>query len=218
MAVLHSQPRETMIAEHLRARGIHDVRVLDAMRSVPRERFVNHELASNAYDDRALPIDCSQTISQPYIVALMTQALEVAPAHRILEIGTGSGYQAAVLATLGAVVYTIERHPKLAESAYARLNLLGFPSVHVCIGDGSLGLSAQAPYDRVIITAATPAIPPSVWQQLAEGGIAVVPLGGTDQQSLCRVHKVAGQPRFQLLASCRFVPLLPAIAPTLPPN
>lgn len=152
-----------MLKEHLRARGIRDDRVLTAMRSVPREKFVEPEQTELAYEDRALPIGCAQTISQPYIVALMTEVLHTSPGMRVLEIGTGSGYQAAVLAALGTEVYTIERHPDLAEMAQRRLNQTGYSGVHVHVGDGRLGWAEHAPYDRIIVTAAAEEVPPAVW-------------------------------------------------------
>lgn len=206
--------RERMIEDHLRARGIRDPRVLDAMRRVRRELFVEPEEASHAYDDCALPIGCSQTISQPYIVALMTESLQVSPGLRVLEIGTGSGYQAAILASLGAEVFTIERHPQLAEGAAKRLNLMGHSRVHVLAGDGRLGWPEHAPFDRVIITAATDEIPPCVWEQLCEGGLLVAPLGNIREQTLAVIRKVGGKPHRTSLIGCRFVPLLAEVADT----
>lgn len=204
--------REAMIERHLRARGILNPRVLEAMRRVPREAFVHPADAAAAYEDRALGIGHSQTISQPYIVALMTDALDLRGGERVLEIGTGSGYQAAVLAAMGAEVFTIERHAPLAEIARERLNRLGVGGVHVRVGDGRLGWPEEAPFDRVIITAATDEIPPAVWEQLAEGGVAVAPLGTTDEQILQQVRKIGGRPMRQPLVGCRFVPLLPNVA------
>lgn len=212
----YERAQAAMIEQQLVARGIRDPLVLAAMRAVPRHLFVAEEEASQAYDDRALPIACEQTISQPYIVAIMTEALQVQPGHRILEIGTGSGYQAAILAALGAEVYSIERHALLAESAANRMNLLKFPHVHIRTGDGRLGWPEESPFDRVIITAAGEQIPPLVWEQLVEGGILVAPLGSPRQQSLQRIRKRAGRPESEPLLECRFVPLLPGVAAASP--
>ncbi len=151
-------------------------------------------------------------VSQPYIVALMTKSLEVSPGQRVLEIGTGSGYQAAVLAELGAEVFTIERHPLLAEQAKARLNQLYPGRVHVRVGDGLLGWPEAAPFERIIVTAAGVEIPPKVWQQVSEGGLMVAPLGPVTEQTLEQIRKIAGRPVRQPLTGCRFVPLLPDVA------
>lgn len=204
--------RSAMLRQHLQSRGISDARVLEALRRVPREQFVEPGDESLAYADSALGIACGQTISQPYIVALMTQALEVSPGQRVLEIGTGSGYQAAVLAELGAEVFTIERHRLLAEQAQTRLNQLYPHRVHIRVGDGLLGWPEEAPFERVIVTAAGPDIPPAVWQQVAEGGLMVAPLGPIAEQTLEQIRKIAGRPIRQPLTGCRFVPLLPGIA------
>jgi protein-L-isoaspartate(D-aspartate) O-methyltransferase len=212
MADTFDAARNTMLSQHLRARGIRDEAVLTAMARVPRERFVLPGDASLAYEDRALAIDCGQTISQPYIVALMTQALEVAPGMRVLEIGTGSGYQAAVLATLGAEVYSVERHLHLAESAAVRLNLLALPTVHIRVGDGRFGWPEASPFDRALITAAADVIPPAVWDQLDEGGLLVAPLGSRDEQTLQQIRKIGGRAVRQPLTGCRFVPLLPDVS------
>ncbi len=212
MAFNREEARSVMLRQHLQARGITDAHVLEALRQVPREQFVDPGDESLAYADRALGIDCGQTISQPYIVALMTQALEVSPGQRVLEIGTGSGYQAAVLAALGAEVFTIERHPLLAEQAKTRLNQLYPGRVHIRVGDGLLGWPEEAPFERVIVTAAGTEIPPAVWQQVAEGGLVVAPLGAVAEQTLEQIRKVAGRPIHQPLTGCRFVPLLPGVA------
>lgn len=204
--------RSAMLRQHLQARGITDARVLEALRRVPREQFVEPGDESLAYADSALGIACGQTISQPYIVALMTQALELSPGQRVLEIGTGSGYQAAVLVELGAEVFTIERHRLLAEQAQTRLNQLYPGRVHIRVGDGLLGWPEEAPFERVIVTAAGPEIPPAVWQQVAEGGLVVAPLGPIAEQTLEQIRKIAGRPIRQPLTGCRFVPLLPGIA------
>lgn len=204
--------REAMVERQLRPRGIHDERVLAAMGRVPRELFLPPSIAADAYDDCALPIDCEQTISQPVIVALMTQALNLA-SLRILELGTGSGYQTAILAELAAEVYSIERHAELSRQAGRRLADLGYHNVHLRIGDGSLGWPQAAPFDRIIITAAAPEPPPAVWDQLAEGGILVGPFGSPNEQILYQIHKVHGQPQTKPLTGCRFVPLIPSAAP-----
>jgi protein-L-isoaspartate(D-aspartate) O-methyltransferase len=180
------------------------------MARVPRERFVPPELRDEAYADRALPIACDQTISQPYIVALMTQALELTGNERVLEIGAGSGYQAAVLAELAAEVISVERHAPLAEQAGELLAELGYGNVTVVVGDGTLGWPGRAPYDRIIVTAFAAACPPALWQQLVEGGILVMPLGGPEHQSLDALRKRGGQPVREGLSPCRFVPLIAA--------
>jgi protein-L-isoaspartate(D-aspartate) O-methyltransferase len=169
--------REAMVETQIRERGVTSARVLDAMRSVPRERFVPPELVNQAYDDGPLPIGSGQTISQPYIVAYMTEALDVAPSHKVLEIGTGSGYQAAVLSELVREVYTIEIVPELAQRAAALLRGLERTNVHVRAGDGYAGWPEEAPFDRIIITAAPETLPPPLVEQLAPGGRLVVPVG-----------------------------------------
>jgi protein-L-isoaspartate(D-aspartate) O-methyltransferase len=179
-----------MVAQQLERRGIRDPRVLEVMATTPREAFVPGVPASLAYDDRALPIDAGQTISQPYMVARMTELLGVKPGDRILEIGTGSGYQAAVLARLGARVTTIERHPDLAETAGERLAALGIDGVDVRVGDGSQGEPEGAPWDGIVVTAAAPSIPPALREQLAIGGRLVIPVGPRYQQDLVVVERV----------------------------
>jgi protein-L-isoaspartate(D-aspartate) O-methyltransferase len=200
--------RQLMVEQQLRARGIRDERVLAAMNRVPREAFVTEQARSSAYDDCALPIACGQTISQPYIVGLMTAALELTGGERVLEIGTGSGYQAAVLDELGAEVYTIERHPPLAAHAAAVLKQHGYARAHVKSGDGTLGWPEESPFDRVIITAGGREVPRSVWEQLREGGILVAPLGEAEEQELLQIHKRHGKPTPTVLCGCRFVPLI----------
>jgi protein-L-isoaspartate(D-aspartate) O-methyltransferase len=169
--------RLSMVERQIRARGVHDERVLEAMRSVPRHHFTPDHLDDNAYDDRPLPIGYDQTISQPYIVAYMTEVLRVQPAHRVLEIGTGSGYQAAVLAKLASEVYTIEIVPELARGAAATLAGLGMENVHVREGNGYAGWPEQAPFDRIMATAAPSHIPQPLVDQLAPGGLMVIPVG-----------------------------------------
>jgi protein-L-isoaspartate(D-aspartate) O-methyltransferase len=207
--------RRQMVEHQLRRRGIRDERVLAAMERVPRHWFVDAAARAAAYDDRALPIDCEQTISQPYIVALMTEALELDGGEHVLEVGTGCGYQAAVLAMIGAEVYSIERHAELARQTRQRLNRLeqmGIPHIEMRAGDGLLGWPDEAPFDRIIVTAAGEEIPPALWEQLREGGILVAPLGAADEQTLEQIRKIGGKPIRRPLVGCRFVPLLPDVA------
>ena len=200
--------RQSMLSQQLERRGIRSSQVLAAMGQVPREKFVDRLEQDLAYADSALPIACEQTISQPYIVALMTEALELSRRERVLEIGTGSGYQTAVLAELAGEVYSIERHDKLAQQASARLAETGYQNVHLRVGDGALGWPEAAPFDRIIITAAAERCPPALWQQLVEGGILVAPFGPSGQQVLYAVHKIGGQEQSRPLSNCRFVPLV----------
>jgi protein-L-isoaspartate(D-aspartate) O-methyltransferase len=197
-----------MIDQQLRPRGIIDERVLAAFERVPRERFVPADLAAEAYSDNALPIDCQQTISQPIIVAMMTEALQLTGRENVLEIGTGSGYQTAILAELAAVVYSIERHADLSRQAGQRLLSLGYKNVQLRVGDGSLGWPDEAPFDRIIVTAGASECPPQLWEQLAEGGVLVGPFGPLWEQALYEIHKIDGQPHSRFLTSCRFVPLV----------
>jgi protein-L-isoaspartate(D-aspartate) O-methyltransferase len=196
-----------MIAEQIRARGIRDPLVLSALTRVRRERFIPEERRAEAYDDRPVPIGYGQTISQPYIVAYMTEALRVGPAHRVLEIGTGCGYQTAVLAELAAEVYSIELIEALAERARLTLEELHYANVHVRAGDGYAGWPEHAPFDRILGAAAAPETPPALLDQLADGGILVIPVGVDDQQ--LRVLQKAGE-RLKLLSTLpvRFVPML----------
>ena len=202
--------KQQMLRKQLRHRGIHDERVLAAMARVPRERFVTRESIHHAYADRALAIACGQTISQPYIVALMTQALGLTGQEKVLEIGTGSGYQAAILAELAGELVTVERHADLSTQAGTLLDELGYRNVTLAIGDGTLGWPARAPYDRIIVTAAAAKYPPSLFEQLQEGGILVIPVGGHDCQTLQAIRKVANAPQTVSLSPCRFVPLVGA--------
>ncbi len=197
-----------MVEMQLRRRGIRDERVLEAMRMVPRHEFVPAELVDAAYDDRPLPIGERETISQPYIVAAMTQAAGVAPGDKALEIGGGSGYQAAILAQMGATVCTVEINPGLAEEARERLQRLGYKNVEVFAGDGSEGLAAQAPYDVVIVSAGTPRVSPVLLGQLAEGARLVAPVGNLHQQELLLLSKQGGQITTHRLDLCQFVPLI----------
>ena len=200
--------RARMLTEHLAGRGITCPRVLAAMEQVPRHQFVAAGKQHLAYQDQALGIDCSQTISQPYIVAAMSQALELSADHQVLEIGTGSGYQAAVLAELAGRVISIERQHVLYEAAAERLVRLGYENIELLLGDGSRGYLAEAPYERIMITAARQDLPAVIWDQLAEGGILVAPLGGGKVQQLTRITKRQGKPVSEVLMDCRFVPLV----------
>ena len=197
----------------LRQRGIMDAAVLRAMEEVPREKFVMPEHARSAYADRAMPIQCGQTISQPYVVAYMTEQLAVSPQHHVLEIGTGSGYQAAVLSQLAAKVTTIERYRTLADAARIRLKALHYDNVDVIVGDGIAGAPERAPFDRVMVTAAAESVPQALVDQLAVGGIMVLPLGPTDDHQLLvkLVRTEQGVERAELIG-VRFVPLLPGQA------
>jgi len=178
-----------MVSQQLERRGIRDTRVLEVMATTPREAFVPGVPTSVAYDDRALPIDAGQTISQPYMVARMTELLQVERGDRILEVGTGSGYQAAVLARLGANVTTIERHAELAESARERLTALGIQGVDMRVGDGSQGEPEGAPWDGIVVTAGAPSIPDALREQLAMGARLVIPVGPRHQQDLLVVER-----------------------------
>jgi protein-L-isoaspartate(D-aspartate) O-methyltransferase len=197
----------------LRKRGITDAAVLRAMDEVPREHFVDGPFAGSAYADQALPIACGQTISQPYVVAYMTEQLKVEPQHRVLEVGTGSGYQAAVLSRLAREVVSIERYRTLADGARARLGSLGYGNVEVRHGDGLAGVPERAPYDRVIVTAATETIPQALVDQLADDGVMMLPLGPhSAPQQLVKVTKGEQGIKQEALIGVRFVPLLPGQA------
>jgi protein-L-isoaspartate(D-aspartate) O-methyltransferase len=208
---LAARLREEMVERQLRRRGIADETVLAAMNAVPRELFVPPEIRADAYRDDALPIASGQTISQPYIVALMTELLAPRAGMRVLEVGTGSGYQAAVLATIGCDVVSVERHPELAEAAGARLAELGLLSlVRIEVGDGSLGWPAAAPFDGIMVTAAAPRVPPTLRSQLAEGGRLVVPVGPQRSQELVVVVRLGDSFDERTFGGCVFVPLLGA--------
>jgi protein-L-isoaspartate(D-aspartate) O-methyltransferase len=197
----------------LRRHGIMDAAVLRAMEEVPREEFVMPSNVKSAYADRAMPILCGQTISQPYVVAYMTEQLAVQPHHRVLEIGTGSGYQAAILSRLAAKVTTIERYRALADSARARLAALGYDNVEVIVGDGMAGVPDRGPFDRIMVTAAAEEIPRALTDQLAEGGIMILPLGPQAlHQTLVRLTRTKEGLARDDLIDVRFVPLLPGQA------
>ena len=197
----------------MRQRGIMDAAVLRALDEVPREHFVEEALAERAYADQALPINCGQTISQPYVVAYMTEQLGVKPTHRVLEVGTGSGYQAAVLSRLAREVVSVERYRTLAEAARERLARLGYDNVEVFIGDGLAGVPERAPYDRIMVTAAAELVPVTLVEELTDGGVMILPLGphaGT--QRLIKVTKSEQGLQREDLIGVRFVPLLPGQA------
>jgi len=197
-----------MIEVQLRQRGIRNRRILAAMACVPRHAFVDERYQAQAYDDNPLPIGESQTISQPYIVALMLELLDPAPDHAILEIGTGSGYQTALLAELASHVYTIERHSVLAFRAQAILEKLGYVNITLEIGDGSAGLPTYAPYDGIVVSAAAPTMPQKLFDQLKEEGRLVIPIGPAETQELQLIRKVEGKPVVAQQIGCRFVPLI----------
>jgi protein-L-isoaspartate(D-aspartate) O-methyltransferase len=200
--------RVEMIEKQLRRRGISDAAVLLTMTAVPRHEFVPEELRWKAYEDLPLPIGGGQTISQPYIVAAMTAALQLQPGDRVLEIGTGCGYQAAVLSRLAREVFTIERRPELASSASAKLARLGYPNAHVHCGDGTLGLPELAPFDAILVAAAAPAVPEPLLAQLAEGGRMILPVGDAEHQELRLIERRGDDFPTKMLEGCRFVPLV----------
>ena len=198
--------RKDMVEYQLKRRGISDKKVIDAFLKVEREKFVLPEMKDMAYDDTPLPIGEGQTISQPYIVALMTEALELEGNEKVLEIGTGSGYQAAILAEIGCEVYSVERIPSLAERAKKLLEKLGY-NVKVKIGDGTLGWIEHAPYDRIIVTAAGPHIPKPLIEQLKDGGKLIMPVGNYFSQDLILLEKKGKNLIKKNLGGCQFVPL-----------
>jgi protein-L-isoaspartate(D-aspartate) O-methyltransferase len=200
--------RDEMVRLQVERRGVTDARVLAALRAVPRERFVPEESAAAAYEDHALGIGLGQTISQPYMVAVMTAALRLAPSDRVLEIGTGSGYQAAVLAHLAGSIVSIERHAPLADAARARLEALGLTNVTVIVGDGTEGYAAGAPYDAILVTAGAPHVPAALRDQLADGGRLVVPVGTAWHQDLVLVERRGASFREMPGEGCVFVPLI----------
>jgi protein-L-isoaspartate(D-aspartate) O-methyltransferase len=204
--------RQEMVETQLLSRGIKDARVLDAMRKVPRHLFVGDSMQYKAYDDMALPIGEGQTISQPYMVAVMTELLDLSGEERVLEIGTGSGYQAAILSLLARQVFTIERIASLAESARRRFLELSYLNVEVRIGDGTLGWPEESPFDRIVITAGAPVIPPPLKEQLSERGIIVLPVGSRYSQQLIRIRKTPAGLEEEYHTPCVFVPLIGAHA------
>lgn len=196
-----------MAREQLEARGIRDPRVLGALRRIPRHLFVHPEWAERAYEDRPLPIGYGQTISQPYMVACMSEALELTGGEKVLEIGTGSGYQTAVLCEMGARVWSVERLPELSEEARSRLESLGHRA-NFRIADGSMGWPEEAPFDRVLVTAGAPDMPITLLTQLAERGSMIVPVGGEAEQELFLVRREAGRVTRRRICSCVFVKLV----------
>jgi protein-L-isoaspartate(D-aspartate) O-methyltransferase len=203
--------RKRMVETQLKTRDIHNTRVLKAMETVPRHLFVDSGLADQAYNDNPLPIDAHQTISQPYIVALMTQALELKPTDRVLEIGTGSGYQTAILASLSFRVFSVERVAKLATKARKILDELNFYNVAIRVGDGSYGWREESPFDAIIITAAVPKIPNNFEAQLTPGGRLVAPVGNREIQTLYKITRSLEDPKIitkENLGGCRFVSLI----------
>jgi protein-L-isoaspartate(D-aspartate) O-methyltransferase len=202
--------RLSMISRQLRARGINNDRVLAAFAKVPREEFVAAELRENAYEDRPLSIGCSQTISQPFIVAYMLQAADVRPDDHVLELGTGSGYQTALLAELAKSVVSLERHAELAQTARERLSRLGYSNVEIIAADGTLGYADHAPYDVVMVSAAAPHVPQALIDQLAENGRLVIPVGVRQSQNLVLVRRTQQGIQTSRLEGCAFVPLIGA--------
>jgi len=200
--------RLQMVREQLELRGITDPRVLEAFRRVPRHLFVPPEQQAQAYEDHPIPIGAGQTISRPYMVALMVQLLKLQGHERVLEIGTGSGYQLAILAELALEVYSVERLPELASGALRRLEQVGFLNIHLSPGDGSLGWPEHAPYEGIVVAAGSPGIPQPLVEQLADGGRLVIPVGSPQTQTLTLAEKRSGQVRLTALTQCVFVPLV----------
>jgi protein-L-isoaspartate(D-aspartate) O-methyltransferase len=204
----YQRERQAMVEDQLRRRGISDPRVLEAMEKVPRHLFVPEDYQASAYDDRPLPIGEGQTISQPYMVAIMTQSLELKGRERVLEIGTGSGYQAAVLAELARELFTVERIPGLTPRAEKLLRDQGYKNIFFRTGDGSRGWPEEAPFDGIIVTAAAPEIPPTFKSQLAEGGRLVIPTGPRFTQTLYKLIRQGDRFREEEVTGCVFVPLV----------
>jgi protein-L-isoaspartate(D-aspartate) O-methyltransferase len=200
--------RDLMVDSQLIPRGINDKRVLDAMRKVPRHLFIDESQWYKAYEDMALPAGEGQTISQPYMVAVMTQLLEIKGEEKVLEIGTGSGYQAAILAELSGEVYSIERFQALSDRAREVIRNLGYENVHLKVGDGTLGWPEAAPFDRILITAGAPEIPKPLIEQLSEGGVIVAPVGDRFSQQLLKITKQKGELSREYHTPCVFVPLV----------
>lgn len=209
MAIDYQKRRDRMVDVQIAGRGLRDPRVLNAMRSVPRERFVAEGLAQFAYEDSALPIEEEQTISQPYIVAAMAEAAGLGPGDRVLEVGAGSGYAAAILGEIAGRVHAIERHPALARLAQVRMAALGYDNVEVRAGDGSLGLPEEAPFDAILVAAGGPAVPEALKRQLAIGGRLVIPVGARGAQTLFKLTR-RDEDRFieEKLGAVMFVPLI----------
>jgi protein-L-isoaspartate(D-aspartate) O-methyltransferase len=200
--------RQAMVEQQLRARGIHDQRVLDAMLEVPRHEFVPPESQAQAYADHPLPIGAEQTISQPFIIAVALQALALTGSESVLEVGTGSGFQTALLARMARQVYSVERHAELAESAQRTLEHLGFENVTISVRDGSQGWPDHAPYDAILVSAAAPSLPKCLVEQLGEEGRMVIPIGPPHAQELQLIRRNAAQITRETVEGCRFVPLV----------
>lgn len=196
------------LLKSLAENGVSDQRVLSAIADIPREAFIDPSFRRAAYEDRALPIAMGQTISQPLMVAIMTQALQLTGSERVLEIGTGSGYQTAILSGLASYIYSVERYADLAYQAAFHLCQLGIQNVSIYIGDGSLGWPEAAPYDRMVVTAAAPAIPMQLFEQLVVGGLLVIPVGGPERQELQVVQRIKDGMHVRSLGGCVFVPLV----------
>lgn len=204
----YKELRDFMVKTQLISRGIRDERVLKAMETVPRHLFIDPSISYKAYDDMALPIGEGQTISQPYMVAIMTELLELKGDEKVLEVGTGSGYQAAILAELSREVYTVERVVVLSERALERLRSLGYSNIQVKVGNGTLGWPEEAPFDRIMVTAATPKVPDPLIEQLSEEGILIAPIGERFSQQLVKVKKSQGRFSEEYHTPCIFVPLI----------
>jgi protein-L-isoaspartate(D-aspartate) O-methyltransferase len=200
--------RKAMVRNQIAAKGVNDARVLEAMCRVPREKFVPRREAGEAYADSPLPIDCGQTVSQPYMVALMTECLGLTGSEKVLEIGTGSGYQTAILCLLCDMVYSVEKHPELSEKAMAVLKELGCTNVSLKVGDGTRGWPEHAPYDGIIVTAGAPDIPRPLVEQLVVGGRLVIPVGDAFSQVLKKFVKTGKGYETEDVCGCRFVPLV----------
>jgi len=204
----YEESRRNMVENQLRARGIRDLRVLDVMLRVPRHEFVLEQFKDEAYEDHPLPIGADQTISQPFIIALSLQALELTGSESVLEVGTGSGYQTALLARLGRQVYSVDRHSVLARTAESALARMGFVNTQVGIRDGSQGWPEHSPYNAILVSAAAPDVPKSLVAQLAEGGRMVIPVGPVEAQKLQLIRKNGSTLTTKTIESCRFVPLV----------
>ena len=200
--------REEMVRTQLAERGIRNLRVLDAMRKVPRHEFVPETFRQDAYEDHPLPIDEGQTISQPYIVAAMLEHLALHATERVLEIGTGSGYVTALLSLICSEVYSVERHAQLAALAESTLHRLQYRNVKIRVGDGRQGWPEHSPFDAILVSAATPEMPPSLFAQLRDGGRLILPVGPSSSQELQLICKFGGQPEVKIFEGCRFVPLV----------
>jgi protein-L-isoaspartate(D-aspartate) O-methyltransferase len=209
-SALFDEQRREMVEQQLRARGVRDLRVLETMLQVPRHEFVPEEFRAQAYEDHPLPIGKEQTISQPLIIAISLQALALSGLESVLEVGTGSGYQTALLARLARQVYSVERHPELADAAERALRLLGLDNVQVSIRDGSQGWSEHSPYDAILVSAAAPSVPKSLVEQLGDGGRMVIPVGPPHTQELLLVRRNGQTTTTETVDGCRFVPLVGA--------